>query len=142
MMISPGRARVKRHQSERLQVDQQHEGARLYHRGASVRHLVCFAATVLLNGSNPGRARAEGEEMTFKHGIELASSLSYSLVLFSGPWRLLLTSPRCQEHFFEGCVRADSTDQKGGVAEFLVCYIDWSRRHAGRGSIFDFNLAD
>ena len=41
----------------------QHEGARLYHRGASARHLVCFAATVLLNESDPpaGRARAEGE---------------------------------------------------------------------------------
>jgi hypothetical protein len=30
-------------------VDQQHEGARLYHFAASAHHLVCFAATVLLN---------------------------------------------------------------------------------------------
>jgi hypothetical protein len=38
----------RRKLSERLQLDQQHESARLHHRGAFAHPLVCFVATVLL----------------------------------------------------------------------------------------------
>jgi len=40
---------MRANQSERLQVDEQHEGTRRYHRGAFAHHLAGFAVTVLLN---------------------------------------------------------------------------------------------
>jgi hypothetical protein len=64
--------------------------------------LVCFAATVLLNGSDPGRVRVEGEEVTTRGGtpsngviifgettVEVGDTFS---VMWSGQ-RLLLPFP-------------------------------------------------